>query len=200
MGKMFWNLASPFYAKAMKPDETMYQHLCALICEDVKDCDVLELATGPGMIARGIATEAKSVVATDYSQGMIDQAQKTGAPDNVRFEVADAMDLQYPEDAFDVVIIANALHLLPESDKALACIEKVLKDDGLLIAPNFVDQHKNSLWARFLKLIGVGFEHQWTKDAYVEFLTSGGWHVERLDVLEARLPLVYVTLRKEEEH
>jgi len=108
---------------------------------------------------------------------MIDQAQKTGAPDNVRFEVADAMDLQYPEDAFDVVIIANALHLLPESDKALACIEKVLKDDGLLIAPNFVDQHKNSLWARFLKLIGVGFEHQWTKDAYVEFLTSGGWAV-----------------------
>ena len=54
------------------------------------------------------------------------------------FEVVDAKHLPYKDDSFDVVIIANALHVMFEPEKAVKEIERVLRKDGLLIAPNFV--------------------------------------------------------------
>ena len=45
--------------------------------------------------------------------------------------------LSYADRSFDVVIVSNALHIVPQSEKALAEIRRVLKDDGVLIAPTF---------------------------------------------------------------
>ena len=39
--------------------------------------------------------------------------------------------------SFDVVIVSNALHIVPQPEKALREIKRVLKDDGVLIAPTF---------------------------------------------------------------
>ena len=36
-----------------------------------------------------------------------------------------------------MVLIANALHVMPEPEKALKEIDRVLKDKGILIAPEF---------------------------------------------------------------
>ena len=36
-----------------------------------------------------------------------------------------------------MVIVSNALHIVPQPEKALAEIRRVLKDDGVLIAPTF---------------------------------------------------------------
>ena len=38
---------------------------------------------------------------------------------------------------FDVVIVSNALHIVPHPEKSPAEIRRVLKDDGVLIAPTF---------------------------------------------------------------
>ena len=55
----------------------------------------------------------------------------------------DTCKLRYADDSFDVVIIANALHIIPEPEKALAEMRRVLKKDGILIAPNFIHDNKN---------------------------------------------------------
>ena len=36
-----------------------------------------------------------------------------------------------------MVIVSNALHIVPQPEKALAEIHRVLRDDGVLIAPTF---------------------------------------------------------------
>lgn len=36
-----------------------------------------------------------------------------------------------------LVIVSNALHILPKPEKALTEIRRVLKEDGVLIAPTF---------------------------------------------------------------
>ena len=36
-----------------------------------------------------------------------------------------------------MVIVSNALHIIPQPEKALQEIKRVLKDDGVLIAPTF---------------------------------------------------------------
>ena len=51
-------------------------------------------------------------------------------------------DRPYAAQSFDVVIVSNALHIVPEPAKALAEIHRVLKNDGVLIAPPFT--HANN--------------------------------------------------------
>ena len=99
-----------------------------------RDREVLEIATGPGVIAKQVAAEAKSMIATDFSEKMLAVAHRGEVPDNLKFEQADACKLQYADDSFDVVIIANALHIIPEPERALAEIRRVLRKDGILIA------------------------------------------------------------------
>ena len=46
--------------------------------------------------------------------------------------------MTYEDEKFDVVVIANALHIMPQPEKALKEIHRVLKKDGILFAPTFV--------------------------------------------------------------
>ncbi|MCD8368189.1 MAG: class I SAM-dependent methyltransferase [Clostridiales bacterium] len=157
--------------------------------------DVLEVATGPGLLAKHVAHATNKMIATDYSDGMIKEARKGNYPGNLTFEVADAANLPYPDGSFDAVIIANALHILPDPQKALREIDRVLKEDGLLIAPNFVN-HQNgavsAVWSKILSIAGVKFEHQWSAAEYRSFLEANGWEVMKMEEMAARLTLAYV--------
>ena len=194
MKKKIWDLYAPIYEKAMRADYKYYKFMYDRIPTKIQNKEVLELATGPGLLAKHVAYAAKRMVATDYSEGMIREAQKGKCVDNLIFEVADATDLPYENHSFDVVLIANALHVMPEPEKALKEIERVLKEDGLLIAPNFVGHKKgviSRIWSGILKIAGIRFEHQWTSEEYLRWLEFHGWCVRFSKELGARIPLVY---------
>ena len=78
---------------------------------------MLEIATGPGLLAKHVAHAASEMIATDYSEGMIKEAKNGECPPNLRFEIADAMALPYENDFFDAVLIANALHIVPDPQR-----------------------------------------------------------------------------------
>lgn len=189
-----WNVFAPVYEFSMRTQKSIYDFLYARIAEVAKCKDVLELATGPGMIARHIAPAAKSVVATDFAPKMIETALKAKNPDNLSFEVADATSLRFADNSFDVVVIANALHIIPNPEKALEEIRRVLKRDGLLIAPNFFfrEDGKKNLWQKILSLVGIRFAHEWTEKEYKAFLESNGWKIKMDRVIEGRIDLIYV--------
>lgn len=194
MSKNIWNFFAPVYEFSMRVQKDIYSYLYERIGEVAKGKVVLELATGPGMIARHIAPAAKSVVATDLAPKMIETALKAKNPENLSFEVADATSLRFEDNSFDVVVIANALHIIPNPEKALAEIRRVLKDDGLLIAPNYllnVSGMKN-LWKKILNLIGIRFAHEWTANEFKAFLESNGWSIKMDRVIEGRIDLIYV--------
>lgn len=198
MSKNIWNFFAPVYEFSMRVQKDIYSYLYERIGEVAKGKVVLELATGPGMIARHIAPAAKSVVATDLAPKMIETALKAKNPENLSFEVADATSLRFEDNSFDVVVIANALHIIPNPEKALAEIRRVLKDDGLLIAPNYllnVGGMKN-LWKKILNLIGIRFAHEWTANEFKAFLESNGWSIKMDRVIEGRIDLIYVECKR----
>ncbi len=189
-----WNLYAPIYERAMRADREMYQYMYQRIPEVIEGKKVLEIATGPGLLAKHVAHAANYMVATDYSEGMIREAKKGDYPANLTFEVADAESLPYADNSFDVVIIANALHIVPHPEQVLREIERVLVPDGTLVAPNFVEQHigfRTKLWSAIVAIAGVRFEHQWTSEQYQSFLADNGWKIMNCKEMQARIPVVY---------
>lgn len=187
----------------MRSDQKTYKLMYDRIPKVIKNKEVLEIATGPGMLAKHVAQAAKRMIATDYSDGMIKEAKKGTYPDNLTFEVADAMNLPYDDDSFDVVIIANALHIVLDPEKVLSEIERVLRSRGILIAPNFV-AHNSSLgsriWSGILRIAGVRFEHQWSVEEYHQFLENHGWHIVNARTMAARITLEYTECVRSESN
>ena len=200
--KGFWNRYAKLYDFEINhTSKAAYTEMYRLMSLRLtKEMDVLEIATGTGLISINIAPFVHSVAATDFSPKMIDTAKKKMVPANLQFSVQDATELTFEKNAFDAVIISNALHIMPDPDKVMANISRVLKTNGLLIAPNFTHGHiTDSTWnlnAKILKLIGFETYAKWTPEEYVAFIGKHGLEVERWHVLKAAFPLVYLEAHK----
>ena len=194
MKKRIWDLYAPIYERAMRSDIHIYEFMYERIPTVIRGKEVLEIATGPGLLAKHVAPAARRMVATDYSEGMIREAMKGERPANLTFEVADATALPYADDSFDAVLIANALHVMPEPEKALSEIDRVLRLGGVLIAPNFVEHRGgfvSRVWSGILKIAGIRFEHQWSGREYLDWLEAHGWRVTFSKQMAARISIMY---------
>ena len=199
--KNFWDKNAGRYDRFMRKDRAAYEEMYALIRPVVKGKTVLELATGTGLIAKSIVNAAAHIEATDASVEMIAEAKRDNQSAKLHFSVQDMFRLPYADKSFDVVIVSNALHIVPQPEKALAEIHRVLRDDGVLIAPTFTHA-ENSFFgnskAFFLKLAGFPLYSRWTSEEYLRFLRQNGWTVRKSTVLKASFPLTYAECVKSE--
>ena len=199
--KDFWDKNAGRYDHFMQKDRAVYEEMYALIRPAVKAKTVLELATGTGLIAKHIVNTAAHIEATDASAEMIAEAKRDTRSAKLHFSVQDMFPLPYAEESFDVVIVSNALHIVPQPEKALAEIRRVLKNDGVLIAPTFThagNSFSGKVKAFFMKLAGFPLHSRWTSGEYLCFLRQSGWTVRKSAVLKASFPLTYAKCVKSE--
>ena len=199
--KNFWDRNAGLYDCFMRKDRAVYEKMYELICPVVKDKTVLEVATGTGLIAKHIVKAAAHIEATDASVEMIAEAKRDNQSAKLHFSVQDLFRLPYADKSFDVVIVSNALHIVPQPEKALAEIHRVLKDDGVLIAPTFThagNSFSGKVRAFFMKLAGFPLHSKWTSEEYLRFLRQNGWAVRKSVVLKASFPLTYAECEKTE--
>jgi len=115
---------------------------------------VLDVACGTGIYTRSIAKEAEKVYGMDISQGMLEQARKRAEKQglsNIFLARADVENLPFPNDFFSAACCSGALHLFPDTVKALREIARVLKPGSPLTVMTFTRR-------RFLKHRRV-YEH-----------------------------------------
>ena len=201
MKKTFWDRTAKIYDHFMKKDHKAYKQMYSLIYPVVRHKQVLELATGTGLIAKHIVRSADHIEATDASQEMIEQAKQGVKSAKLYFSVQDMFHLPYADQSFDVVIVVNALHIVPEPEKALSEIRRVLKDDGVLVAPTFTHADNaffGKVKAFFMRLAGFPLHSKWTSHEYLAFLRENGWTVQKSTVLKASFPLTYAECVKSE--
>ena len=192
--KNFWDKNAGRYDRFMRKDRAAYDEMYELIRPLVRHKTVLELATGTGLIARHIVNAAAYIEATDASAEMIAEAKRDTRSAKLHFSVQDMFRLPYANQSFNVVIVSNALHIVPQPEKALAEIRRVLKDDGVLIAPTFThagNSFSGKAKAFFMKLAGFPLHSKWTSEEYLRFLQQNGWAVRKSAVLKASFPLTY---------
>jgi ubiquinone/menaquinone biosynthesis C-methylase UbiE len=98
------------------------------------DQHVLDVATGTGIAAKaalGIVGPAGSVVATDLSAEMVDEARRRieHSP-NATVAVEDGQALSFPDESFDAVLCSVGLMFFPDPARALAGFRRVLRPGG----------------------------------------------------------------------
>ena len=198
--KNFWDKNAGRYDRFMRKDRAAYDEMYELIRPVVRHKTVLELATGTGLIAKHIVNAAAHIEATDASAEMITEAKRTRSA-KLHFSVQDMFRLPYANQSFNVVIVSNALHIVPQPEKALQEIKRVLKDDGVLIAPTFThagNSFSGMVRAFFMRMAGFPLHSKWTSEEYLRFLRQNGWAVRKSAVLKASFPLTYAECVKSE--
>jgi ubiquinone/menaquinone biosynthesis C-methylase UbiE len=92
---------------------------------------ILDLPVGTGFFTQEMSKRYEGlVVGSDIAWGMVREADKRG----VTVVQADAHRLPYPDGAFKVVLCSNGLQVMPGLDETLQELERVLADDGTLLA------------------------------------------------------------------
>lgn len=188
--KKFWGKVAKLYTPMQeRKNIKLYQELCEIISKSLdNNMQVLELACGTGQLTFPLCKKVASWEATDFSENMIEEAKLRASDLPVTFNVQDATNLSYQDGRFDTVVIANALHIMPNPDKALIEIRRVLKKGGLLIAPTFVYNGKtNNILIGLMEMVGFHTFYKWTSDEYVEFIRKKGFNIINSSVIAGKM-------------
>ncbi len=101
--------------------------------------DVLEVGSGTGVFAARLreALPHVALLATDQSPRFVELTRERGVP-------AQLMDVQHllpADDSYDVVVAMWMLYHVPDLDRGLAEIRRVLRPGGALVAVTNGDEH-----------------------------------------------------------
>lgn len=205
MGKRFWDRIAGFYDWAERTNKEAMVGAVRQACAQVPEgASVLDCAAGTGEFSLAMAQRAGTVLCTDLSQSMLEQAQKKAqkrALSNITFAVRDLTALPDPDGTFDVVVAANVLHLLPEPEKALEELWRVTAPGGRLVLPTFLQGEAGPgfrILIALYKLLGFRPKYFFTLDSYAEFFRRCG-RTAQVTRIKGRLPVGFAVLSKPSE-
>ena len=119
---------------------------------------VLDLATGTGDLALAAAAQGAVVVGLDLAPRMIRLARAKPGAGAVRFLVGDMTSLPLPPASVDVVTTSYGLRNVPDLDRAIAEIARVLRPGGRFLSLDF-EKPAHAGWRRayfaYLSVVGA---------------------------------------------
>lgn len=199
---MFWDYIANFYDFF----ENLYnskvnQELCKKVAERMSSNDnVLECACGTGMISVHIATKCRSLIATDFSQGMLAKSRKRCKKiKNIRVEKANILQLEYPNESFNKVVAANVIHLLDQPDIAISELIRVCKKGGKIIIPTYIIMKEHGISTILIRLINhfiKTFQYQFDEQSYKNFFNKQGYSQIDFEVINGRTACCIAVITK----
>ena len=198
---MFWDRISGVYDLFGNVyNGRVNRKLCRLVSERIKQTDVvLECACGTGAISIFIAQKCKRLVATDFATGMLKKAaKKCRNYSNTTFKKADITNIKCKGGCFDKAVAGNVIHLLPEPEKALHELWRVVKPGGKIIIPTYINMSKGTGTAvvKFITLLGADFKRQFDLDSYKKFFADKGYSDVEYHVIDGRMPCAIAVITK----
>ncbi len=155
---------------------------------------VLDIATGGGHVALAFAPYVREIVATDLTPAMLEAAAhfiRGQGVTNVRFEIADAEALPYPDASFDVVTCRVAAHHFPNAARFVHEVVRVLRSGGIFVlddtiapADPVLDQFINAIE----QLRDPSHVRDYTVDEWHAFCAAAGLTIRASSIFPKTIP------------
>ena len=145
---------------------------------------VLDVATGTGKQAFAFAKKGYEVIGIDLSEDMLKVANKKNKYENAKFIVADATNIPYKDNFFDVSCISFGLHDMPLAirEKVVEEIVRVTKPKGIIVVVDYA-LPKNKICRfliyRFVKSYESRYYPEFIKSDLEALLRKSGIEIEK---------------------
>ena len=110
---------------------------------EAKPAHMLEVGCGMGELSERAAHElGVRVTAVDFSPRMVELTRARG----IDVTLADAQELPFEDQSFDLVVANWVLYHLPDVERGISELARVLTPDGVLIAASVGEGNMEELW------------------------------------------------------
>ena len=124
-----------------------------------KGMKVLELGCGTGDMWKhedAVIKSCSQLVLSDFSEGMVETAKENlSGYDNIEYRVIDIQKIPYEDETFDIVIANMMLYHVPDIDKGLAEVRRVLKKNGSFYCATYGEHGIIEYLSKILSVYGV---------------------------------------------
>ena len=130
-----------------------------------ENCSILELGCGDARIWENNIERLPRgcrLVLSDFSQGMADAARDKFKAENMDFRVIDICSIPYEDDTFDIILANHMLYHVPDLDRAITEVKRVLKPDGRFYAGTGGDNGMPKFLSGVVRTVSPGFDPDYT--------------------------------------
>lgn len=141
-----WDANAAFWDARMAEGNDFHRELVAPAAERLLNLqpgeEVLEIACGTGQFSRAMAELGVNVLATDFSEGMLERAERRSEQrpelrDRLTYQLVDATDeealLALGEERFDAAVCNMGIMDMAEIDPMLRALRRILKPEGRFV-------------------------------------------------------------------
>jgi ubiquinone/menaquinone biosynthesis C-methylase UbiE len=198
----YWNKKASTYDNHLKESQTAYKKIIEFLKEDLtNNMFLLDIGTGTGEIPLQIYNYVKKIDAIDFSQEMInlarDKADKLNIS-NINFIVCDINELSYDDNTFDSILISNVLHIADEPQKLLIKLKRLIKTNGIIIAPTFL--HNQNIFTKIISYIlkrkGHPIKSKFDRKTIVSLFEENNFRIIKNIYIKNIMPISYVVASK----
>ena len=148
--------------------------------------DVLDIASGDGVLAELLSPRARSIVCLDISARVAEAGRKRLKDfENATFEIGDMHDLPVSDETFDTVLLMHALTYTDHPEDVFTEVFRVLRPGGKLLAVT-LRKHRHVKAVEPFNHVNLGF----TPEQLSALASAAGLNVQACTVsaIEKRIP------------
>ena len=177
-----YNLAAEYYDEKEKYLNSFENNKVLELLGDVQGKKVLDIGAGTGRLTLQLAKRGAEVTAVDISEEMLKKLRSKN--EEVRIVIADAEDLPFDNDAFDIVVSAFLVVHLKDPTRFFDEVYRVLKDGGTFLVTNINQKDPPKVKTRHGEIIIESFYHR--PEKIREILESLAFGIEKEIMIEEK--------------
>lgn len=154
-----------------------------------KGAKVLELGCGTGDMWKNresVICACSKIILSDFSEGMVATTKDNiGSYHNIEYKVLDIQEIPYKDATFDIVIANMMLYHVPDIDKGLTEVRRVLKREGRFYCATYGEHGIIEYLSKILSEYGVedNINKNFTLQNGYEILSKTFSKVEKKNIL-----------------
>ncbi|MFL0268024.1 class I SAM-dependent methyltransferase [Candidatus Clostridium radicumherbarum] len=166
-----------------------------ILVGESKNLKVLDIGTGVGSFIEVLQESLPgyiSIIGIDTKKEVLNKAAEKYKDKRIKFMHMDGEKIEFKNNSIDVISISNTLHHLPNKEKILCEIKRVLKPKGIIIINEMISDNQSEkqlshvklhhLQAEIDTLLGIYHNRTFTEHELVNIVAS--LNLENVDMFQ----------------